>query len=179
MLKLKRENAETQKLFLVAREEATQLEREIDPEATELQQEPLEMLAADLKTYQEQIAQFKKELANRELPPEEGEFSVLPGGSGVGVVPRFIECTSNEIVLHHLAQPVRVRVNAIETDKELLKLLNEVAGTTGGKVIFLVREDGVLVYRRAKRFVDSLEVENGKLPVLGQGRINLQFFRGK
>lgn len=179
LLKLKRENAETQKLFLVAREEATQLEREIDPEATELQQEPLEMLAADLKTYQEQIAQFKKELANRELPPEEGEFSVLPGGSGVGVVPRFIECTSNEIVLHHLAQPIRVRVNAIETDKELLKLLNEVAGTTGGKVIFLVREDGVLVYRRAKRFVDSLEVENGKLPVLGQGRINLQFFRGK
>ena len=179
LLKLKRENAETLELFLVAREEATRLEAKIDPEATELQQESLEMLAADLKTYQEQVAQFKKELANRELPPEEGEFSVLPGGSGIGVVPRFIECTSNEIVLHHLAQPLRVRVNAIETDKELLKLLNEVAGTTGGKVIFLVREDGVLVYRRAKRFVDSLEVENGKLPVLGQGRINLQFFRGK
>ncbi len=179
LLKLKRENAETLELFLVAREEATRLEAKIDPEATELQQESLQMLAADLKTYQEQVAQFKKELANRELPPEEGEFSVLPGGSGIGVVPRFIECTSNEIVLHHLAQPLRVRVNAIETDKELLKLLNEVAGTTGGKVIFLVREDGVLVYRRAKRFVDSLEVENGKLPVLGQGRINLQFFRGK
>jgi hypothetical protein len=132
-----------------------------------------------LNGYLEQITHFKKELANRDLPPEEGEFSVLPGGSGVGVVPRFIECTANELVLHHLAQPVRVRVNAIETNKEVLKLLNEVAGLAGGKIIFLVRDEGVVVYRRAKRLADSLEVENGKLPVLGQGRVNLQFFRGK
>ncbi|MDA7861519.1 hypothetical protein N9Z53_02420 [Mariniblastus sp.] len=179
LLQLKRENTATQELFLVAQEEESQLKAKLDPAATELKQEPLEVLTADLNGYLEQIAQFKKELANRGLPPEEGEFSVLPGGSGVGVVPRFIECTSNELVLHHLAQPIRVRVNAIETNKELLKLLNEVAGTAGGKVIFLVRDDGVSVYRRAKRFADSLGVENGKLPVLGQGRINLQFFRGK
>jgi hypothetical protein len=179
LLQLKQENDAMQQLFLVAREKENQLKAKLNPAATELKLEPLEALTADLNGYVDQIAQFKKELVNRGLPPEEGEFSVLPGGSGVGVVPRFIECTSNELVLHHLAQPVRVRVNAIETNKEFLKLSNEVAGTEGAKIVFLVREDGVSVYRRAKRFTDSLGVENGKLPVLGQGRINLQFFRGK
>lgn len=179
LLQLRRENIETRELFLVAREKESQLEAKRDPAATELKQESIEALTKDLNGYLEQLTHFKKELANRDLPPEEGEFSVLPGGSGVGVVPRFIECTANELVLHHLAQPIRVRVNGIETNKEVLKLLNEVAGLAGGKVIFLVRDEGVFVYRRAKRLADSLDVENGKLPVLGQGRVNLQFFRGK
>jgi len=184
------DNAEKQKLveqlqkkledlaaqFLLAQKKAKTLDQEKDKKKGELQLQPLDELKAELKEQKALLAQLVKDLEGKKLPPEEAEFSVLPGGSGVGVIPRFIECTKTELVLHNREGEVRVRAGGMETNEDYLKLLNDVAGEPNAKVIFLVRDDGVHVYNKANRIGQALEVPAGKLPVLGHGRINLRHF---
>lgn len=162
--------------FLLAQKEAKSIEEKKDSKAGEVQKQPLDELKTELTEQKELLAQLMKELDEKKLPPEEAEFSVLPGGSGIGVVPRFVECTQSDLVLHNPDGEIRVRAGGMETNKEYLKLLNDVAGNPDAKVIFLVRDDGVHVYYRANRFAQTLEVATGKLPVLGHGRINLRHF---
>ena len=176
LAELKKQVNETSSKFLLARQKAKSLDVKEPEEAVSVDQQPIDEIKQELTTYQEDIAQLKKEIEKRNLPPDEAEFSVLPGGSGRDMVPRFVECTATDLLIHTASEPVRVRAGAIETDATLLKLLNEVAGQPNAKVIFLVRDDGVHVYRRANRFVESLDVSAGKLPVLGQGKLNLQHF---
>ena len=178
LARLKKELDESQSLFLAAQQQTKSLdEKKLDNAAAGKQK--LDELQVELKSHQDQIAQLQKQLDEKKLPPEEAEFSVLPGGSGVGVIPRFVECTDNSLVLHQPGGQVTVRAGNMESDKELLKTLNDVAGNPDAKVIFLVRSNGVHVFYRAKRLADELGVPAGKLPVLGQGRINLQHFQNR
>ena len=58
-------------------------------------------------------------------------------------------------------------------------LLEKVANDNNGTMLFLVRSDGLGTFRAAKRLADGLEVRNGKLPVVGKGRIDLGHFNKK
>ena len=126
--------------------------------------------------HKEEIAQLVKQIEERKRPAEEAEFSVLPGGSGTGIKPYFVDCTKTEIVLHQNTGLTRIRLGKIESDVNLIKFLDEVAGDPRAKVIFLIRDDGIHTWWRASQFANSLDVPNGKLPVLGHGRINLDHF---
>jgi len=141
--------------------------------------QPIEELETELGSLKEQIAQLTVELEKKSLPPEEAEVTVLPGGSGTGIVPEFIECTKNQIVLHLKEGPIRVRINKISKDEDYVRLLDRVAGNPDAKVIFLVRDDGVHTWWRASQFANSLEVAHGKLPVLGHGKLNFHNFNNR
>ncbi|MCH2180089.1 MAG: hypothetical protein MK106_14925 [Mariniblastus sp.] len=138
------------------------------------EQEPLADLEKEWGGLKEQIAQLTRSLKKRKDPPKEAEVTVVPGGSGRGIKPFFIECTKNGIVLHQTTKPVMIRPGNIEKSPPYLELLDRVAGTEKAKIIFLIRSDGVPTWWRAKSLAESLEVPHGKLPVLGQGNLNLE-----
>ena len=57
-----------------------------------------------------------------------------------------------------------------------MKLLDRVADNDKATIIFLVRDDGLATYELASRIARSRYARNGKLPVIGQGRIDLSLF---
>ncbi len=157
--------------IILAQKKRTELNKNDDPQQIPSQQ-PLAELETELKGLNDQAAQLSIELENKQKPPEAAEVTVIPGGSGRGIKPYFVECRKNGIVLHDSKGLVQVRPANIDKSPPFLKLLDSVKGNTNGKLIFLIREDGISSWRRAKQFADSLEVANGKLPVLGQGKLN-------
>ena len=144
-----------------------------------VQRETIDQMQQERKQLVEQIAQLEKELEDRKKPPKESEVSILPGGTGLGFDPVFVECAAGSIVLHNVQPPVRIRTNDMATDKAFIKLLDEAAASENQTVIFLVREDGLATYHAARALADSHEARHGKLPVIGQGRLDLSYFHKK
>ncbi|MCH2182642.1 MAG: hypothetical protein MK108_11610 [Mariniblastus sp.] len=161
-----------QNQFLIAQKRQNELIQKEEPEDAP-QQQPLSELEQELAGLKEQVAQLMLELEQKKRP-EEAEVTVVPGGSGRGIKPYFVECTKNGIALQQGAGWVQIRPANIEKSEPLLKLLDTVKGDPKAKLIFLIRQDGVSAWWRAKRFADSLDVANGKLPVIGQGKLNLE-----
>lgn len=127
----------------------------------------------------EQIAQLEKDLQARKDVPTEGNVTVLPQGSGLNFNPYFVECASDSIVLHHMPEPKRVRRNDVVKDKDFLALLNKVANGTNDSVVFLLRSDALATYRMCRGICVKQDVRNGKIPVVGKGRIDLSAFGKK
>jgi len=141
--------------------------------------ETIKEMEEELKSRREKIAQMEKEVADRKLPPKESEVSILPGGSGVGFDPSFVECDEGRIVIHDGGKTTPVRTNEMNTNPEFIKLLEEVKANPKGQVVFLIRDDGLSTYRSARGLVSAKGVKNGKLPVVGDGRIDLSYFKKK
>ncbi|MCC9605017.1 hypothetical protein LOC68_25075 [Blastopirellula sp. JC732] len=169
---------------LLAKLEETQLKLDqisLDGPKVDLagEAETLKEMEAELKSRREKIAQMEKEVADRKLPPKESEVSILPGGSGVGFDPSFIECDDGRIVIHEGDKTTPVRTNEMNTNPVLIKLLETVKANPKGQIVFLIRNDGLSTYYSARNLVNAKQVKNGKLPVVGDGRIDLSYFKEK
>jgi hypothetical protein len=134
---------------------------------------------ADMKS---QYADLKKtlELINADLTERksnsEAKVTVLPQGTGLNFTPYFVECTAGAVVMHHLSEPKRIWAADIGKDADFLALLDTVANGVNDTIVFLIRNDGLGVYWACKRLCDTREIRNGKLPVVGKGRIDLAAF---
>ncbi len=146
------------------RDELSRLERR----AAELNQE--------LDEQQEELAALEKELDQRQQPPEEAQVSILPSGSAVGFEPVFVECASGAAIVHQGDSPPRIRTADLAQDEQFLRLLSIVAASPRQRIVFLIREDGLSTYNTASRLADVHEADHGRLPVVGQGRIDLSYF---
>jgi hypothetical protein len=145
-------------------------------------QQALKEMQEELKGLKEQIAQLEKDLTGRKKKPEESEVTVLPGGSGLGFEPVFVECTAQSIVIHtgHGGdEPEHVAVGGIEGSETFLKLLDHVAASPKRTLVFLLRDNGLGTYRKVRDLADWAEVRNGKLPIIGKGRLDLSYFNEK
>jgi len=138
--------------------------------------EDVEAMKSELKERREKIAQMEKEIADRNLPPEESEVSILPGGSGVGFNPSFVECDNGRVVIHEGAKTTPIRTAELNTSPKYAEILDEVKKDDKGSLIFLIRDDGLGTYYRARDLANAKQVKNGKLPVVGDGRIDLSYF---
>jgi len=136
-------------------------------------------LKKQMTSQKEQIAQLEKDLAERKKPPVESEVSVLPGGSGLGFEPVFVECAAGSILIHEGAKPQRINTGQLAGNQTYLKLLTRVATSAKQEVVFLIRSDGLGTYHTARRIADSSQAKHGKLPVIGKGRLNLGYFNKK
>lgn len=177
-----------------ARREAEALERrteELLEQQEEVPEVELEVIAIDLDAHKERIAELQKELEafqqkreelaaelnRRGEPPEEAEVIVRPGGTGVDLDPTFVECTSSGIFIHEGEEPVHVRTGDLRTDETFRGLLERIAGRPKASVIFLIRDDAVGTYNTARSVALELRARNGKLPVIGHGKLDLSMFR--
>ncbi len=148
----------------------------VDPEK---QKRELSQLEDELHKQKEAMDRLLAELKERKKPPEEAEVLIQPGGSGVDLDPTFVECAASGIVIYEGAQPHRVHRKDLATDKTFTELLDRVAKQPKATVIFLVRDDGLGTYHAAGAIARSHYARNGKLPVVGHGKIDLSFFKGK
>lgn len=177
--------AQAQKELAEAKLESAQLIRENDqpPEPVERptpdpadHHRRVAELEAELKGLQEKLQQLTAELATRETTPEEAEVVIRPGGSGVDLIPTFVECTAASIVIYDSPEPKTVPRGSVGSDKTFLDLLDRIAGRPKATVVFLVRSDGLSTYNLARNVAQSRYARNGKLPVVGKGRIDLSLF---
>ncbi len=144
--------------------------------------ENLRETVADLESQYEQLnkalAVLEAELAQR-TEANESQVTILPQGSGINFVPHFVECADGSVVLHSQAPPKRIRAGEVTTDETFLRLLETAANGKDDTIIFLVRADGLSTYHACKRLCDEREIRNGKLPVVGKGRIDLTAFANR
>jgi hypothetical protein len=146
------------------------------PEIPKEQRETIADMQTQLALVKERLAVLQKELEKREEPPEEAEVSILPGGSGLSFIPRFVECSADSLVLHTEAEPVRMRRGEAAANPLFVKLLEEVANNQNMTIVFLVRDDGVDTFNFLSKICNDNEVRNGKLPVIGSGKLDFSHF---
>ncbi|MFK7779415.1 MAG: hypothetical protein QM501_15025 [Gimesia sp.] len=145
--------------------EANRLSKRIE----EIQDDPMEL--------QKEIDKLKVELNKRENPMA-AEVRIQPGGTGVDLKPTFIECTKNGIVvLDGSKKDLRVRRDDLTKSLPFVELLDKIGAQNKGTVIFLVRQDAVYTYNIASSVARSRFCPNGKLPVEGNGKIDLSKFK--
>ncbi len=132
---------------------------------------------------QEELAQLNEEIAKltaqvAELgDAEESKVIIQPSGSGTDLNPTFVECTTAGLVFLEDNPPRRLRRADMAADESFLALLDGIAKQPKGIVIFLVREDALDTYFAAYNIARAHYARAGKLPVIGQGQIDLSVFK--
>ncbi|MEX0820080.1 MAG: hypothetical protein WD070_10830 [Pirellulaceae bacterium] len=149
------------------------------PEIPPAQRETVADMQAQLATIKERLAVLQRDLSEKKKPPEEAQVSILPGGTGLSFTPNFIECTADAIVLHTEEPPLTIRNAEIAANATFVALLEKVANNSNQSVIFLLRSDSLGTYRLVKKLCDDNQVRNGKLPAVGNGRLDFRHFRNK
>ena len=145
----------------------------VDPEMHEKRKAQME---EELQSQEELKQKLLAELKQRKRPPEEAEVIIQPGGSGIDLEPTFVECAASGIVVYEGEKPRRVLRADLSSDKDFLALLDRVAADPKATVIFLVRDDALSTYYAALSLARSRYARNGKLPVIGHGKIDLSMF---
>lgn len=148
------------------------------PQLDPAQRESVASMQSELKAIEEELAQLEKELSERE-EASQTKTSILPSGSGVNFTPHFVECAAGSIVMHTVDPPKLIRAANMVNDKDFIKLLETVANGVNDSVVFLIRGDGLSTYYAARKLCTDREIRNGKLPVIGNGRIDLSHFSKK
>ena len=159
-------------------QEELDTQKEVEIVAPEIPPGSIETLA-DLRLehseLQKRVDTLKKEVGIRKAETE-GSVKVLPGGTGLNVIPHFVECTEGAIVLHGDKEATRIRQAEILSDSPYKELLQTVVNKPGHAITFLLRHDGLQSYREAKRMCDQNSVKYGKLPIVGDGRLDFTNF---
>lgn len=135
-------------------------------------------LQAEIERTRQAIEQLHEQLKKEGKLPEEREVKIQPSGSGANLVASFVECMATGIVIHEGKEPARIRTADLKASPEFGRLLEQVHDKPDGIVIFLIRSDGLESYQAAQAIAQGNYVRNGKLPVVGQGRIDLSLMRG-
>jgi len=149
------------------------------PEVPEGSRETLADLQTQYDGIRERLAVLKAQLKEKIDPSNEAQVSILPGGTGLSFTPHFIECTAKTIVIHGEGEPVTIRKEAVVAEPRFTALLEKVANQNNHSVVFLLRNDSLATYRMVKGICDKNGVRNGKLPALGNGRLDFSHFRKK
>ncbi len=140
-------------------------------------------IEADPTKLQKTVEELQKEVQRRKAGPEEAIVQIRPGGTGLDIVPTFVECAAGSVLIHEGKEPQRIRTADLnKEDGDFHKLLDRVAGTPKGQIILLVRPDGVGTFNVARdaartHFGPNGYCKTGKLPVPSQGKIDLNVFR--
>jgi len=177
--------------LLRRRLEVIEEEREtIDQRITDIQRQLENLLTQKDQMEKEKpgieqaIAELKKELERRKINLElEPSLVVQPVGAGVFGEEHnlfFVECTSDGIVIHGRdgsEDSLRVTTGSIGASEEYDRFLQEATRTEDSTIIFLLRPDGLGTYNRAAGWAESrFEARHARIPLPGQGAVDLSFF---
>ncbi|NLS93297.1 MAG: hypothetical protein GXX96_14165 [Planctomycetaceae bacterium] len=172
---LRREELERQIAALQDAREAPAEMPDIPPVDEEKHKKRMEAIQEELAEINEEIAKLQPKVA--ELgDAEESKVIIQPSGSGIDLDPTFIECTASGLIFLEEEPPRRLRKADMAGDEAFLALLDGIAKQPKGIVIFLVRDDALDTYFAAHDIARAHYARAGKLPVIGQGQIDLSVF---
>ena len=101
---------------------------------------------------------------------------VRPSGSGVGLKPNFVECDKQHLILFTGGKQTLIPYAKITQSPPFLALLERVAKQEKRRVVFLLRPEGVRTYNAASRVAREKQCRYGKIPVPGEGPLDLSMF---
>ncbi|MBI1367859.1 MAG: hypothetical protein GC162_04310 [Planctomycetes bacterium] len=142
------------------------------------QRERIAQMQKDQPALAAEIARLQAELAKRAAPPPPAQVKIQPGGSGDDIHPYFAECARNDVVILD-GSDTRVRRNDLSTSEAYADFMAKVRADDKGVLILLVRPDGIWTYNTASDVARVNQTRNGKLPISGQGQIDLTLFQKK
>lgn len=142
----------------------------------------LEAMAKEAPPIKAEIEKLKAELlARKKNIDAKPKVVVQPTGGGVAgdAVLHFVECNAAGIVLHQPgAAPQRITSASIGVDAAYDEYLKTVAANPKSLILFLMRDDGLGAYNRAAGWAESkFNVRTGKVPLIGQGEVDLSRFQ--
>jgi hypothetical protein len=135
-------------------------------------------LQDEIEERQELMKPLQEELASRQEAPE-STVVIQPSGSGraSSIDPTFVETNATGLAVYQDKKIHRIPRGDIPKDPTFEKLCQQVAASQKGIVIFLIRSDGYGTYSHANNVARSRGARTGKLPVVGQGHIDLRLFK--
>ncbi len=162
--------------------------KEIEETNAELQKQ-LENILLQLEAMKKEAPPIKAEIAKltAEIVARKKNIDAKPtvvvqptGGTVLGESQlHFVECNAGGIVLHQPgAAPQRISNASIGVDAAYDEYLKTVAADPRSVILFLLREDGLGSYNRAAGWAESkFNVKTGKVPLIGQGEVDLSRFQ--
>ncbi len=181
----KRRLAELKKLL----EELARLKATKDP-AAELaalrarllaEQSSLDTQIADLlkrhADYTNLTARLRTEIDRRNAVATDSLLRIQPtgGGSLAGLTPLFAEASRTELILHR-NPAIRIPAAQITNHTDFAAWLKQTVADTNRIVVLLVRTNGVSTYSLARRAAEAAGARYGKLPLPGDGTVDLSAF---
>lgn len=143
-------------------------------------------LVSDEIFLQEEIKKKEAEIAKRGTPPQPAALQVRPSGSSSTTRPFFAEISDRGIYLHRslTQEPVAIPIASLNQSEEFINFLKLVASEPYNRLIFLVRGSpgAVKTLNEASQLVGSYnranatEIIPGRLPLPGEGKVDLQMF---
>lgn len=143
-------------------------------------------LAQDETLLQEEIKKKEEEIAKRKLPPDPAALIVRPSGSSSSTNPFFVEVSDRGVYIHRSLSenPEAIPIASLNQSEEFRQLLDTIKSQSNNRLIFLVRSnpEAVKTLDKARALVRAYNNQNGseiipgKLPLPGDGKVDLSMF---
>ena len=129
---------------------------------------------ADLKLLEQSTQDLTAEL--QEMKDPQSVNKIISGGTGKDLTPAFIECDANHVILHTTVPPLKIPRAELAKSNPFKEAVKRVAAQEKATIVFLVRQDGADAFNAARRLADEEGARSGKLPLVGNGEVDLSFF---
>lgn len=148
----------------------------LDEERKKLLEE-IQKLKAKIADQEELIAKLIEEIQRRRMVNSAPTVRVEPAPQAVrGTKPTFVEVDQEGLILDPGGKKIRVPANKIGDDPNFKKLLGSMAGERDKILVLLIREDGYRLYATTERTARYSNVIVTKLPIVGDGQLDLSKF---
>lgn len=137
--------------------------------------EKITKVTASLEEKKKEIAE-KTVLLTTKTKKSVSTVTVRPSGSKTGLKPLFVECTKNTLVIYEGDTPKRIPASVLKTDPVFNGVLGTVKANEQMTLVFLIRSEGIWTYHNASAQADLVGARHGKLPLIGDGLLDLSLF---
>jgi hypothetical protein len=132
---------------------------------------------AKQKLDEEQKAR-EDELAKFEALKKKPKVLIQPSGGSSKIRPQFVEVRKEGVVIHAISKSIPIKLADLSKNADYKKLVDYVqAGEDKGRtIVFLIRQDALGVFARARDVALAGGASIAKLPLLGEGPVDLAAF---
>lgn len=126
----------------------------------------------------EKQKELENELARFEELKKKPKVLIQPSGGNSNIRPQFVEVRKEGIVIHAVSKSIPVGIAELAGDADYKKVIDYVkAGEKNGRtIVFLIRQDALGTYHRARDIALAGGANTAKLPLLGEGAVDLAAF---
>jgi len=154
------------------------------PDAVKLKEDlaDLEKAIAAENLAKQKIEEKKKEredeLARFEELKKKPKVLIQPSGGTSKIRPQFVEARKEGLVIHAPSKTIPVKLADLAKDANFKKLIDFVkAGEAKGQtIVFLIRQDALGTFTRARDVALAGGANIAKLPLIGEGPVDLAAF---
>lgn len=160
------------------RREAPKDVPELDPKLAEL----VRQLSEEKRKLEAEMVKIKADILDRSKVPDQAIQVLPPARAGDGDAPLrslFIEVSKDGLVVYDDDKAWKVEKAKITADGELKKRLESIAADETASITFLVRPDALDVLPQAEQAALAARAVFGKVPLPGEGVLDLSQMKGE